>query len=137
MPESLKDRLREIMGDKDPRFTDGLKKIKQALDIFQQQAELLLGGMKFCLTATIHSEGTKFRYILKLEIRSVSHNLLDFLFKHEYDKTGFPIKIITDPESEGKELDCKTIEDFEEFLVGQTKDIRRTISILLTLVKSS
>ena len=137
MPESLKDRLREIMGDEDLKFISGLKKIRQALDIFQQQVELCLGGMRFCLTATIHSEDTKFRYILKLEIRSVSHNLLDFLFYSCPDEIDFPVHIITNPESERKGLDCKTIEDFEEFLVGQTKDIRRTISILLTLVKSS
>lgn len=132
-------KLCDIFEDKNPQFIAILDKIKKNIAIFLEQVRKSINAKKSGITVTIHSDGgVKFQYVMSLEIRpsGATYDLLTFTFYPFLDDEDFPMRISspkrTDSEGE-EEVNCESVEDFENFLIERAKDICRNIKMLSTL----
>ena len=144
MPDSFESHLARTLASENPKFVQGLQKVASALDEFYNQIQESIpekesekeSEKEFNLTTSIQGIvgglETEFQYVLNLEVVETgdSYDLLSFLFCPYLDEQDFPLRITTEPEKRGGQLDCTSLEDFEKFLIERAKNIHRTIQML-------
>lgn len=131
--DPLEDRIKDAIQVPE-KFTDSIKQIRQALDIFANTIEQILGDKNTQIKTGILNEANRLTYWMALELRrtGASFDLLTFTFYPDKDKEDFPL-VITDRSGSQEENNFDCIEKFEEFLVAEAKYISGLIATLKIL----